>query len=231
MPETLRQFRARVDGFTHDSLPHQGGFMTRESLRDKVSPEGTLTPFFGSTVIWELDDASRQALAEHQALLYDRCAACLAEPLRPDTFHVTLHDLVSDPDALAIETDAARTAAQAEAILASQRAAGFPAVHLRSTAMFSMVATSMVMGFAPQTEADCAVLMGLYEAFHAVQPLAWQLTPHVTLAYYRPGEISAQAGSALRSAIAASAALPPVSVVLQPEQLRVSRFRDMNHYL
>lgn len=231
MPETLRQFHDRVDGFTHDSLPHFGGFETRDSLRDKVAPDGTLTPFFGSTVIWELDDAAKRALAERQAMLYARCGFCLAQPLSPDTFHITLHDLVSSPDAAAIEAAAASTAAHAERLLTSLRPEGIPALHLHATAMFSMVSTSVVMGFAPDSEADCAALMRLYERFHAVQPLGWGLTPHATLAYYRPGEYDERAVNALRDVFRENAALPPLEITLQPELLRVSCFTDMNHYL
>lgn len=231
MPETLRQFHGRVDGFTHDSLPHAGGFATRESLRDKVGLDGRLQPFFGSTVIWELDDDVKQALSQHQALLYARCGACLAEALSPAAFHITLHDLVSSPDAGAIDAVASRTAAGAAAILAALRADGIPPICLCSTTMFSMVSTSVVMGFAPETEADCAALMGLYERLHAVVPIPWGLTPHATLAYYCPGEYDAEMTAALRKAFAASSALPPLKITLWPEKLRVCRFIDMNHYL
>lgn len=231
MPETLRQFHERVDGFTCDSLPGEGGFTTRESLREKIGPEGGLLPFFGSTVIWELDEAARQTLAERQELLYACCGRCLAAPLSPHTFHITLHDLVSSPDAAAIEAEAARTADHAAHVLTTLRHEGIAPLHLRSTAMFSMVSTSVVMGFAPETEADCAALMGLYERFHAVHPLSWGLTPHVTLAYYRPGEYGGDAKAALREAFRQSAAMSPVEIVLQPDRLRVSRFSDMNHYL
>lgn len=231
MPETLRQFHDRVDGFTHDSLPHVGGFVTRSSLRDKVAPDGTLTPFFGSTVIWELDAAAKGALAARQALLQARCGCCLAQPLSPDTFHITLHDLVSGPDAEEVEAAAVRTAAHADRLLTALRPEGIPALRLHATAMFSMVSTSVVMGFAPDTEADCAALMGLYERFHAVQPLGWGLTPHATLAYYRPGEYDEGTVAALREVFRENAALPPLEITLHPELLRVSRFTDMNHYL
>ena len=89
MPETLTAFHARVDGFTHESLPRTGCLVTRESLRDKVSPEGALRPFHGNTVIWELAEDAKRALSRHQALLYRRAGSCLAEPLDPAAFHIT----------------------------------------------------------------------------------------------------------------------------------------------
>lgn len=230
MPETLHEFHARVDGFTADSLPHAGGLTTRESLTAKVSPLGALCPFFGNTVIWELDAVSKLALSQRQVLLHHRAGWCLAEPLAPDTFHITLHDLVNGPEEAAIAARAAQAAQQAQALLDTLQAEGFPSIHMAGTHVFSMVNTSLVMGFAPETEADCAALMGLYERFHAVVPLDWGLTPHATLAYYKPGSYDQGTVDALRTAIAQAEALPLVRLTLRPEMLFLRQFSDMNHY-
>ena len=124
----------------------------------------------------------------------------------------------------------ARTEPPALALLQEMRREGLPAVRMRATRVFSMVDTSLVMGFAPETEADCAALMGLYERFHAVVPLAWGLTPHVTLAYYRPGVYGPDAADALRSALHETQQLPPLRLTLTPERLVYRRFSDMNRY-
>ncbi len=50
-----------------------------------------------------------------------------------------------------------------------------------------MVNTSMVLGFEPADERNCQVLMELYELFQQVVWLDYPLTPHVTLAYFKPG--------------------------------------------
>lgn len=230
MPETLATFHARVDGFTGDSLPHEGGLVTRESLNAKVAPEGGLRPFYGNTVIYELDDASKLALSQRQVLLHHRAGWCLAEPLAPETFHITLHDLVNGPEEAAVAAGIARTEGQALGLLEALRREGMPPIRMVSTHVFSMVATSVVMGFAPQTEADCAALMGLYERFHTVVPLGWGLTPHVTLAYYRPGGYGRETVDALNRAVCEAEALPPIRLTLAPERLVYRRFSDMNHY-
>lgn len=230
MPETLVAFHARVDGFAADSLPHEGGLVTRESLMAKVRPDGTLRPFFGNTVIWELDDAAKLALCRRQTLLHHHAGWCLAEPLAPETFHITLHDLVSGPAEDVIAADAALARTQALALLDALRREGIPPIRLISTHVFSMVNTSVVMGFAPETEVDCAALMGLYERFHAVVPLGYGLTPHATLSYYRPGQYGREAVDALNQVIRQAESLPPVRLTLAPEALAYRRFSDMNHY-
>lgn len=230
MPETLTAFHARVDGFTRCSLPEHGGLATRPSLRDKADAEGRLIPFFGCTMIYDLDDASKLALARRQAALYRRAGWCLSEPLDPASFHITLHDLTASPDEAAAAEASARMETAACALLDTLRREGIPPVQMSGTRVFSMVDTSLVMGFTPETEADCAALMGLYERFHAAAPLAWGLTPHVTLAYYRPGEYGKDAVDALRRALAETDQLPPLRLTLAPERLFFRRFSDMNRY-
>lgn len=230
MPETLAAFRARVDGFTADSLPHEGGLVTRDGLTAKVAPDGGLRPFYGNTVIYELDDTSKLALSQRQALLHHRAGWCLAEPLAPDTFHITLHDLVNGADEAAVTAGVARTEAQALALLEALRRESVLPIRMVSTRVFSMVATSMVMGFAPETEDDCAALMALYERFHAIVPLGYGLTPHVTLAYYKPGQYGREAVDALNRAIGEAETLPSIRLTLTPERLVYRRFSDMNHY-
>lgn len=230
MPETLTAFHARVDGFTADSLPHEGGLVTRESLNAKVGWNGELRPFFGNTVIYELDAASKLALCQRQVLLHHRAGWCLAAPLAPETFHITLHDLINGPEEAAVAADTARTEAEALALLEQLRQTGIPPIRMRGTHVFSMVNTSLVMGFAPETEADCAALMGLYERFHAVVPITWGLTPHATLAYYKPGRYGPETVDALNAAIREAEALPPLRLTLSPDRLFHRRFSDMNHY-
>lgn len=230
MPESLSAFHARVDGFTGDSLPHEGGLVTRESLKAKVGPDGSLRPFFGNTVIWELDDEARAALARRQELLYRHAGGCLAAPLTPASFHITLHDLTNSPDDAAAAGMIAGTEAQALTLMETLRREGIPLIRMVSTRVFSMVATSLVAGFAPETEADCAALMALYERFHAVVPLGWGLTPHATLAYYRPGEYGPETVERLEEAIRRTDALPPLRLTLRPERLAYRRFSDMNCY-
>lgn len=230
MPENLAAFHARVDSFTADSLPHDGRLVTRDSLTAKVAPDGGLRPFFGNTIIFELDDTAKIALSQRQVLLHHHCAPCLAQPLSPETFHLTLHDLINSPDQAAIEDAVKQTELHALLALSLLRRKPSPPIRLRSTHVFSMVNTSVVLGFAPATEMDCLQLMSLYETFHTVVPLNYGLTPHVTLGYYKPGEYGWETVSALNHVIREAEKLPPIELTLCLDQLHYRRFSDMNHY-
>ena len=229
--ETLHEFHARVDGFQRYSLPHDGCFTTKPLLVEKVADDGSLRPFFGNTMIFDLPQDVQLTIARMQLLLHHRCSRMLAQPLTPDTLHMTLHDLLNGVDAAALAAPVRETGEQAKAILAQQRAAGTRAIRLTSTLAFNMTNGSVALGFAPDTEADCAALMGMHAAYQAVVALNYPLTPHVTLAYYKPGTYGPEEVAALAEALAAINVLPKVRITVDADCLHYYTFEDMNTYI
>lgn len=226
--ETLSEFRARTDGFIWDSLP-AGGLETAPNLPLKVGTDGKLAPFAGSTVVFPLPEAAKREIGRIQDQLYLTCAPALAERLDPSSFHITLHDLVSGkPDqSLNGRMDRVREPALACVRQISEKR---ETLRLRSTALFNMVNTSMVLGFAPADEESCGRLMAYYELLQAVVPLGYPLTPHVTVAYFRPGAVTAELADRLREAAAEAAQRDKILLELSSETLEYQRFSHMNHY-
>lgn len=224
--ENLNQFHARVDGFQRDSL--QSALTTKPLLTEKVAPDGALRPFFGNTMIFDLPQDVQLQITRMQLMLHHRCGYMLAEPLAPATLHMTLHDLLNGVDAFALAEPVHRTGLQAKAILASMREENLLPVHLTSTLAFNMTNGSVALGFAPDTEADCAVIMGMHARFQDVVALNYPLTPHVTLAYYKPGTYDT---AALADALAAINALEKVHITADVRRLHYYRFTDMNTYI
>lgn len=229
--ENLHAFHARVDGFQLDSLPHGEPLVTKPLLVEKVAPDGELRPFFGNTMIFDLPPDTQLAIARMQVLLHHRCAGMLAQPLTPSTLHLTLHDLLNGVDAEALREPVRRTGLEAKAILAELRAQALPPIHLTSTLAFNMTNGSVALGFAPDSEEDCAAIMGMHARFQQVVALNYPLTPHVTLAYFRPGSYGPEAVAALAKALAEINALPPVRLALEVKHLHYYRFEDMNTYI
>lgn len=207
------------------SLPEWGGFETNPNLRKKVNGSGELLPFGGNTVVFLLDADTRAALARLQRELYEKAGWMLARPLTEDTFHVTLHDLENGPQS---DSDLPRRMAiareMAMPILASW--ADQPPIRMKATWMFNMVNTSIVLGLRPADPQGWERLGQMYRALEQIRPLGYALTPHITLAYYRPGNYSADALAQLRSG------LRPVQLDLElrMECLVLQEFEDMNHY-
>ena len=226
MIENLAAFHIRVDAFQHDSL--QAALTTKPLLVEKVAPNGTLRPFYGNTMIFDLPADVQLQIARMQLLLHHSCGFMLAEPLAPSTLHMTLHDLLNGVDEAALTEPVRQTGTQAKAILAELRQAAQPPIRLTSTLAFNMTNGSVALGFAPDTEADCAAIMGMHARFQDVVALNYPLTPHVTLAYYKPGVYDT---AALAEALRAVNALEKVRITVDVRRLHYYRFTDMNTYI
>lgn len=208
----------------YDHFPHSVSeyLETAPGLLAKVSPQGQLLPFSGNTVVFLLRQETKQRLQQIQTRLHQQCGEILAQPLAPDTFHMTLHDLANG-DLLSRQEE---MAAQARKCLDELRAADLPAIPMQATWTFNMVNTSIVLGLEPAVEEAWQQLSGLYLHFQQVRNLPYALTPHITMAYFRPGCYGPEQTALLRDA------LGPVdlTVELQPSDLVLQNFADMNTY-
>lgn len=229
--ETLHEFHARVDGFQRDSLPHDGWLTTKPLLVEKIADNGSLRFFFGNTMIFDLSTDIQLQIARMQLLLHHRCSAMLAQPLSPATLHMTLHDLLNGVDEAALREPVHRTGEQAKAILAQQQAAGIPSIRLTSTLAFNMTNGSVCLGFSPDAEADCTALMAMHASYQAVVALNYPLTPHVTLAYYKPGTYGPEDVTRLTEALREINELPKIRITVDAACLHYYTFTDMNTYI
>ncbi len=193
--ETLTEYRART-GYMWDSLPHSGGIVTNPKLAQKADAAGCLMPFYGDTVIFDLPEEMKSWLSAVQDALYAACGGMLAEPLSRESLHITLHDLQSSAGGW--PSGLPGNQKRCETLLAELRDTLPPEICIRSACVFSMVNTSIVMGFEPAGEEDQHRLMTLYDRFQRICPLGYPLTLHATLAYYRPGVYGEEQLMALR---------------------------------
>lgn len=227
MLETLAQFRENRK-YIWNRLP-ESGFETASGCAAKVDKSGRLLPFYGNTTIFDLAEHDIAWLRKIQNALYDTCGDLLSDRLRPETFHITLHDLLSGTDWQTIEADAQRTLYHARQVVGGIRAS-FPwGVHVRAKCLFSMVNTSVVLVFEPVDEENCRPLMEMHARLQEVVPLSYPLTPHVTLAYYRPGKIGTEQVKRLQ-AVFDSAEIEDRIMHLDVNRLNACTFTDMNHY-
>lgn len=214
-----------LDDYIYRSLPEWEDFSTNPNLCKKVDGEGNFLPFHGNTVVFLLDESFRAQLRILQDRLYSRAGWMLSRRLEPDTFHMTLHDLVNGPEltpALCRRMEDVRQTALALPEVWKEQ----PPLRMKTTWLFNMVNTSVVLGLAPADGESRAALSRMYRALETVVPLGYALTPHITMAYYRPGTYTRQQLEGLRSA------LQPVEleVELRMEDLVYQTFRNMNSY-
>ena len=135
---------------THDdhicnSMPQWGDFTTNPTLRKKVDEEGNLLPFVGNTVVFLLDDDTKESLRQLQEELYRAAPDMLAKPLQMSTFHMTLHDLANGTlDQPGLVEYMNYTQERVSQILPGWKAAA--PLRMRTTWLFNMVNTSIVLG-------------------------------------------------------------------------------------
>lgn len=231
MTETLFEFRQRTQGFSANSLPGVGAFGTNPGLTVKVDDNGRMKPYVGNTMVFLLTEECKVRLSCIQEELYYCCGEMLADRLHPDTFHMTLHDLVNGVPGLGLWKEARIAAEEAELLLEQLRAKYTEPVHMRSTWLFNMVNTSVVLGLEPADEASCFLLMTLYEHFEKIVRLGYKMTPHITLAYYKPGVYGDAQRGALQKVFERVSRQEKMMFELPVDSLELLWFDDMNQYI
>lgn len=214
-----------LDDYIWRSLPMQSNFLTNPNLSKKADEKGKILPFYGNTVVFDLDEATKKALLSLQEELYRKAGWMLAQKLDSETLHMTLHDLVNAPEL----TDDLKQRMQEAKVRAKPVLESWmkqPPLHMKATWLFNMVNTSIVLGLAPSDEDAWSRLDEMYMTLESVVPLGYALTPHITMAYFKPGTYSQYDMNFLRGV------LHPVEmdVELRFENLVYQEFTDMNHY-
>ncbi|MBR2942444.1 MAG: leucine-rich repeat protein [Clostridia bacterium] len=236
MNESMEQFAART-AFVHARMDTTRRFETSLALCDKADESGALLPYIGDTVIFDLNEGTKAWLADAQKMIYDACAryTLFAQPIDPASFHITLHDLCSGTMEKAEEI-ARGMQAREEAVCAHIEAFRWQydkTIRLRVKGMMNMLGTSVVLVFEPVCRDDWEPLNDMYMRLQRVEPLSYMLTPHVTLAYYRPDAhgYGADVTQALQQVMdEANGIFVGREIELPLSSLRYSCFTDMNHY-
>lgn len=234
--ETLNQFKERVYRFEYQSLymNYDGYFCTNSSLNDKVDALGKFKKFIGNTTLFTLDlndvktKMVRKKLKYMQEILYSKCQDLFAERLNENTFHMTLHDLISGRPENVVDNEICLIGEKAKIFIEIVCKKSW-IIRLKTICVFNMVNASVVLGLEPCSDLDCYRLMDLYECLEEIFPVGYQMTPHITLAYYKPGIYQENDIKRLKEAF--DCLLKETFIIeFTSENLTCQNFCDMNHY-
>lgn len=158
--------------------------------------------------------------------------------LPASTIHMTLHDLVSPEQCV---SDAARLSAyereMAESLNSAvkiveklQREDAGWKITMVADRIVNMVSQSLVLLLKPRTEQDYELLLDMYGQFDDIVSLPYPFTPHITLAYFKPGLLD---GNKLGEAVNFAQIDPDQAPTFEfyPEGLTTQAFRDMQSYV
>ena len=214
-----------LKGYIENSLPEKEYFNTNPNLTQKVGPARNLCPYYGNTVVFDLQEDTKKELRKLQEELYAAAGWMLAKQLQPETFHMTLHSL-HDGQELDEKLRRQMCKAEAEAKALLNQWQDRPGLNMRATWLFNMVRTSIVLGLEPADAESRAALEEMYTALEGVVPLNRKLTPHITMAYFYPGTYFPYEVDCLRKALHQVR----LQVKLEMKDLVLQNFTDMNHY-
>lgn len=229
--ETLKQFYKRTNEFTRSSLPAiTEGFYTSQGLFQKVNESGKLLNFYGDTIVFLLDEESKEYAEKMRKILYQNCSEMFADPLLKATFHVTLHDLSNGISEEEIQTKICHNKNASEQILKKIKGDQEQEIQMKTTYVFNMVNTSVVLGLEPVDEENCTKLMEWYDMFQTVVNLSYPLTPHITLGYYRPGYYAPEVLKKLYDTFEILNKQKRKQICLKTESFVYQYFRNMNDF-
>ena len=227
--ETLQEFQARVGSYNRTSLPVNSGMDINGNLWKKVDEFGKMKTFVGNTTVFLLPEEVKAKIHVIQNKLYEVCPDVFAEPLVADTFHITLHDLLNGEESDDLKWRIGEIQHKAKQFV-YQIAEKNEEIRLKSSVLFNMVNTSMVLGFEPADEESCQKMMEYYELLQEVVYLNYPLTPHVTVAYFKPCRIEAEQVHDIQNVIHWVNKQEAIEVTLNTKMLVYQLFQHMNCY-
>lgn len=232
MPETAEDFKKRVYGFESKSiyLDENNFFNTGGGLVKKIDESGRMRSFCGNTVVFLIKETTpfAERVSYMQSVLHTMCHNILAERLSSRTLHMTLHDLMNgNPQELSKE-NTAELGERVKLILSKIKMQPFR-IRLQTTWVFNMVNTSIVLGLEPCTQYDWDILTGIYDRIDDIYHLDYPYTPHITLAYFKPGSYCGDDMIKLDYTLKALSE-EKLTVEFSEEDLVYQVFSDMNSY-
>jgi len=233
--ESYQEFLDRINLFEHKKWSFvPGDFTGNPSLTKKVNQDNSFRTFYGDTVVFNLNDATKMRLEKWLDKLYAEVPECFAERLVTGTFHMTLHDLSNSEKPEEVAEELIENRKKIQTLRENMKHfETFARIKMKSKCVFNMVNTSLVLGLYPADEAEHEVLTTLYEIFNGVKELPYPLTPHITLAYYNVHGFSASSARKLEELVYqlnSEELEPEAEIVLEAKEMFYQHFDSMNHY-
>lgn len=226
--ESYNGFMDRINSFEKKEVDFGWDyFRCNDSVSQKVNQENKFQPFYGDTIVFNLDEAVKIKLSKITDVLYDAAPECFCERLVSDTFHMTLHDLSNSP---VLEQTAAECFQNELKVLKKAKQIKIQKIKMRSKYIFNMVGTSLVLGLYPVNEEEYRKLMELYQLFEDVRALPYPLTPHITLAYYNVHGFDTNSARKLENIVRELNA-EDMEITLDIHDLYYQKFISMNEYI
>lgn len=226
--ETYQEFLDRIHSFEKSDIYYGSDYFSGNSkIAEKVNRDNTFKDFFGDTIVFNLDNITRERLRNQVDQLYQLVPECFCKKLSSSTLHVTLHDLSNASVLQDVASDFCQN--ELKIVEKTKEIDSNKRIKMKSTYIFNMCDISLVLGLYPINEQEYNALMNLYYMFDDVKKLNYPFTPHITLAYYNRNGFDIVSARKLES-IVSKFNKNQMEIELDVNNLFYQRFTNMNDY-
>ncbi len=200
-------------------------------LKEKIKKSGKLKPFFGDTTIFTVHSKEINAFVPE---MLEKLDDVLAEPLKQDLYHVTLHDLCNGPEHAPLKTKIKNNETKCKALFEKlyDYLSVNPAqkkIRFKATNLYPCNNIALLLGLVPATLIDYKLLMNVYTLIDEIYGLEYLPQFHITLAYFKPQSITASKMKEMGK-ILTSIDVQEITVEVNLMNLSYQHFKDMNTY-
>jgi len=198
-------------------------------LEEKVKPNGDFRDFYGDTTVISLNREDIKKMQSFQEELLEITSTSFAERIKPETFHITIHDLNNGNDKVLVDKKIVNSKPElVKAFKELKEDHLGKKLKFKSTGIFHS-GNSICMCFEPKELEDFKTLMELDSRLEEVVALDRTLMPHVTLLYYNLEELNEDIKDKLEKFFEKNRNID-VEVVLDVDYYSYQSFKNMNSY-
>ena len=229
--ENYNEFLSRISYQQAVLQIRDGNFIPNERVLQKVTPDNSLKPFYGDTVVFDLPKKVKKAISPIIDALYDKCPECFCQRLDEHTMHMTLHDLSASDNLSQIACDVFKNEVKLLEVIAKNSVERHK-IKMKTNFIVNMVDTSLVLTLVPIDEYEWNKLQKLYDMINEVRVCGYLfLTPHITLAYFNYNGFDKASSDKLKEVVTSLNEKLDIEIHLDTKKLYYQKFVSMNEYI
>ena len=228
--ESYHDFSRRISYQQAELQLGEGRFVPDGRVHGKVNRDNRFKPFYGDTVIFDLDDGARERISSMIDRLYAAAGECFCERIASDTIHMTLHDLSASDTLEKVATEVFDNEIDLLRVL-HNNPPDSQTIRMKTNFIINMVNTSLVLALVPADEREWDKLQALYSLIDQVRVCPYPyLTPHITLAYFNYEGFREESAEKLKEAVRLLNK-KRFEITLSTDALFYKKFISMNDYI
>lgn len=228
--ETFNEFLNRINSFEKLNFSlEQKYFIPDESIKSKVNYKNEFQDFYGDTVVFDLDNKTKNKIEKIIEKLYNEVPQCFCEKRVTDTLHMTLHDLTSSTDINEIKLEMENNLNKLKEIIEKNPIPN-EKIKMKTNFVTDFGHVNLVLALCPINEEEYLKLMRIRNIVDKVKELDFKFKPHVTLAYFNSKGFDVKLVNKLMKVVRELNMKENFEVVLDTSQIFYQRFENMNSY-